>query len=120
MLCEDNPLNREIATTLLKNKGAIVDVAENGMIGVEKFSQSNENEYDCILMDVRMPVMDGLKATKTIRSLNRSDAKKVPIIAMTADVYSDDIKKCLEAGMNNHIAKPIDSEELYRKISEVI
>lgn len=120
LLCEDNPLNREIATTLLKNKGAIVDVAENGMIGVEKFSQSNENEYDCILMDVRMPVMDGLKATKTIRSLNRSDAKKVPIIAMTADVYSDDIKKCLEAGMNNHIAKPIDSEELYRKISEVI
>ena len=88
-----------------------LDWAENGKICVEKFQQSQRGYYSAILMDVRMPVMDGYEATRTIRGLLRPDALSVPIIAMTADAFSEDIKRCLDSGMNAHTAKPINLEE---------
>jgi signal transduction histidine kinase len=117
LLCEDNILNREIAVAMLKEKNIDVDTAENGEIGVHMFSESKEGTYDTILMDIRMPVMDGLEATRAIRSLNRPDAKEVPIIAMTADAYDDDIYNCILAGMDGHIAKPIDPEAFFRTLA---
>ncbi|HUM82730.1 MAG TPA: ATP-binding protein [Lachnospiraceae bacterium] len=120
LLCEDNELNRQIASALLESRGILYDTAVNGAEAVEKFSASRENEYGAVLMDIRMPVMDGFQATKEIRSLNRKDAKTVSIIAMTADVFDEDIQKCLAAGMNGHIAKPIDPEKLFQAISEAI
>lgn len=120
LLCEDNPLNREIASALLVNKGLVVIAAENGQVGVNLFGGSAEGEVAAILMDLRMPSMDGLEATKTIRSSSRADAKTVPIIAMTADVFAEDIQKCLDAGMNDHIAKPINPEKLYEALLKVL
>ncbi len=113
LLAEDNELNWEIASELLMEQGIMVQWAENGQICVDMFNQSEIGFYDAILMDIRMPVMDGYEATRHIRSLDRSDAS-LPIIAMTADAFSEDIQKCLEYGMNSHIAKPIDTRELFR------
>lgn len=120
LLCEDHPLNQEIAKTLLESWKMIVTVAENGATGVSQFKSSNTYYYDIILMDVRMPVLDGIKATKTIRALSRPDAKNVPILAMTADAFSDDVQKCLNAGMNGHIAKPINPDILYEKLLQAL
>ena len=117
LLCEDNILNQQIAVALLKNKDIVVEVAENGQVGVNKFTTSTENEFNAILMDVRMPVMDGFEATKAIRALKRADAQTIPIIAMTADIFPEDIKKCLAAGMNNHLGKPIDTKLLYQTLA---
>ena len=117
LLCEDNELNREIAVTLLKNRGLEIVTAVNGQDGVRIFSESAPGEYAAILMDIRMPVMDGFEAAGHIRAMNRPDAKKVPIIAMTADAFDDDIKKCLDAGMDDHVAKPISPEKLLRKLA---
>ena len=119
LLCEDNALNREIAIAIIREKGIVAVTAEDGEIGVRKFSESAAGEFDAILMDIRMPVMDGYEATRQIRAMNRSDAETVPIIAMTADAFEDDIQKCLHAGMNGHIAKPIDPELLNRELSKV-
>jgi len=119
LLCEDNALNREIAQALLKNEGISADAAEDGGEGVRLFAASGAGTYDAILMDLRMPVMDGYQATRAIRALNREDAKTVPIIAMTADAFEEDVQRCLEAGMNAHIAKPFDPETLYRTLSEL-
>jgi len=113
LLCEDHPLNREIAKTLLNEKQILVSVAEDGRQGLQKFADSAVGCYDAILMDVRMPVMNGLEAARQIRALERADAKSIPIIAMTADAFEDDIRKCLDAGMNGHISKPIDPQRLY-------
>jgi CheY-like chemotaxis protein len=113
LLCEDHPLNQEIAKALLAERGFIVDVANNGAIGVKTFENSSVGFFDCVLMDVRMPVMNGYEATKAIRSLGRPDAKVVPILAMTADAFTDDVQRCLDAGMNGHIAKPIDPKQMY-------
>jgi len=112
LLCEDNELNREIASALLKDLGIETSEAENGQIGVELFTASKPREYAAILMDLRMPVMDGYTATRAIRALPRPDAKIIPIIAMTADAYPEDVGKCLSAGMNSHLAKPIDPDAL--------
>jgi len=120
LLCEDNQLNREIAAAFLKNNGMEVDIAENGQIGEQMFSDSGLNEYAAVLMDLRMPVMDGYEATEKIRSLARADAKTVPIIAMTADAFDDDVKKCLEAGMNSHVAKPIEPDTLFSELARLI
>ena len=120
LLCEDHPLNQEIARILLTEKGMQAEVAENGMEGLNRFSESNLYYYDAILMDIRMPVMNGYDATVRIRSLDRADAASVPIIAMTADAFEDDIRKCLSVGMNAHVAKPIDPAVLYRTLSEVL
>ena len=113
LLCEDHPLNQEIAKSLLEEKKIIVDIADNGQIGLEKFMHSPLKFYDAILMDIRMPVMDGYEATKAIRALARKDAATVSIIAMTADAFTGDTEKCKKAGMNGHLSKPIDIAKLY-------
>ena len=120
LLCEDHPLNQEIAKALLSEKGALVSVAEDGRQGVEAFANSVPGFYRAILMDLRMPVMDGVTAARRIRMLGRPDAKTVPIIAMTADVFAEDIQKCLDAGMDSHIAKPIDPQRLFQVLQDSI
>ena len=118
LLCEDNPLNAKIAKTLLENKGMKVDLASNGKVGLDRFATSQPHTYDLILMDMRMPVMDGLETAKAIRALSREEAKKIPIVAMTANAYDEDIKACLEAGMNAHLAKPVDPTAMYEEIAK--
>jgi CheY-like chemotaxis protein len=120
LVCEDHPLNREIATALLEEKKMIVGTAEDGRLGITAFQQSPIGFYDAILMDIRMPVLDGFHAARGIRALDRPDAGTVPIIAMTADAFSDDIQKCLEAGMDGHVAKPIDPHILYETLGTMI
>ncbi|MDD4722038.1 MAG: ATP-binding protein [Acidaminococcaceae bacterium] len=113
LLVEDHPINAEIAEKLLTRKGVIVTCAENGKIAVDRFIGYEEGFFDAVLMDVRMPVMDGLEATHIIRSLDRADAQKIPIIAMTANAFDEDRDATLQAGMVAHIAKPISPKELY-------
>lgn len=114
LLCEDNDLNAEIAQTVLLERGEadVVDRAWDGQEGLKMFESSAIGYYDIILMDIRMPVMNGLDATRAIRALDRADAKTVPIIAMTADAFAEDAKSCVEAGMNVHLAKPFDPAKL--------
>ncbi len=112
LLCEDNALNREIAMALLQDLKMTVESAENGAIGLEKFKNSPVGEFSAVLMDIRMPVMDGINTTEAIRGLDRPDAKTIPIIAMTADAFEDDVERCMEAGMTGHIAKPIEPGNL--------
>lgn len=112
LVAEDNSLNWEVLHELLSDVGLELDWAENGQICVEKFMQSEDGYYEAILMDVRMPIMTGYEATEAIRGLQRPDAGEVPIIAMTADAFSEDIKKCLDCGMNAHTAKPVNIDEL--------
>jgi len=120
LLCEDHPLNQEIAKAILEEQYALVTIAEDGEAGVKAFNGSGIGYFDCILMDIHMPIMDGYEAARQIRGLNRSDAKTVPIFAMTADAFADDIRKCLDAGMNGHIAKPIEPEVLYRTLRGIV
>ena len=97
-----------------------LDWTENGQLCVEKYEKSDPEYYDAILMDVRMPIMDGYEATRSIRALNRPDAKSIPIIAMTADAFSEDIKRCLDSGMNAHTAKPINLDEVLSILKKYI
>ena len=120
LLAEDNELNWEIAEELLSQLGLELHWAENGKICVEMFENSPQGTYDGILMDIRMPVMTGYEAAQAIRALEREDAKKIPIIAMSADAFSDDIQKCLKCGMNAHIAKPVDMREAQRVLEKFI
>ena len=120
LLAEDNELNWEIAREILSDMGMELEWAEDGEICLQKFQESPEGYYDAILMDIRMPRMTGYDATKAIRSLERSDASVIPIIAMTADAFSEDIEKCLECQMNAHIAKPIDIKELTRLLKKYL
>ncbi len=120
LLAEDVLINAEIIKELLKIKGAIIEHAENGRIAVNLFNKSTESYYDAILMDVRMPEMDGLEATKTIRKLERPDSKTVPIIAMTANAFDEDVQRSLQAGMNAHLSKPVEPERLYQTLEELI
>ena len=120
LLCEDHPLNQEITQTLLEQKKMVVTIAENGLRGVRTFEKSGSGYYDIILMDIRMPVMDGYEATRRIRALERADAKTVPILAMTADAFEEEVRKCYDAGMNGHVAKPIEPEKLYEQIEKAI
>lgn len=113
LLCEDHPLNRQIAATLLKKQGMLVTEAENGRIGVDLMQNSSENTFDAVLMDIRMPELDGIEATKIIRAMDRNDAKTIPIIAVTANAFEEDIKSCMEAGMNYHLTKPFEPKKLY-------
>jgi len=120
LVVEDNELNLEIASTLLKEAGFEVDTAENGKIAVEKVEAASADRYDLILMDIQMPEMDGYEATRRIRAL--PDAKKaaLPIVAMTANAFEDDRKNALRAGMNGHIAKPLDIQKLFQVLSELL
>ena len=112
LLVEDNELNLEIAKMLLEDEKMVVTTAENGKEAVDIVSQSVPGRFDFIFMDIMMPVMDGLEAARQIRTLNRKDTKEIPIIAMTANAFQDDIRDCIDAGMNAHIAKPIDSKKI--------
>ena len=120
LVAEDNDLNWEILNELLTDFGMELDWAENGKICLEKFQESEPGYYDVILMDVRMPIMNGYESTMAIRSLNRSDAKEIPIIAMTADAFAEDIKRCLDSGMNAHTAKPINLDEVFSLLNRFI
>ena len=120
LLCEDHPLNQEIASRLLTARGIEVSIAEDGQRGTSIFANAPVGFFDAVLMDIRMPVMDGYQAARTIRGMNRGDAETVPIIAMTADAFADDVKKCEAAGMNAHLAKPIDPEKLYAVLEKLI
>ena len=120
LLCEDHPLNQEVAKALLQEKQIIVEIAEDGKKGVDRFNLSSIGFYDAILMDIRMPILDGYEATRKIRALDRPDAKTIPIIAMTADAFKDDIKKCRDAGMNGHIAKPLELGPMFRTLLTAI
>ena len=118
LLVEDNDLNLEVAQYILEDAGAEIIVARNGLESVELFEQSESDSFDVILMDVMMPVMDGLTAPKRIRKLKRKDARTVPVIAMTANVFNEDIIAAKEAGMNEHIAKPLDFDKLIHTLAK--
>ena len=120
LLVEDNELNREIAEELIGATGASVESAEDGVQAVKKFKESAEGYYDLILMDVQMPHMDGYEATRCIRALGRSDAQKVPIFAMTANAFAEDVQKSREAGMNAHISKPLDIRAVYKQMNRYL
>ena len=120
LLAEDILINAEIIKELLGIKGAVIEHAENGRIALEMFSGSDIGYYSAILMDVRMPEMDGLEATEKIRALDRADAGTVPIIAMTANAFDEDVQRSLQVGMNAHLSKPVEPKNLYRALEELI
>lgn len=120
LVVEDNELNLEIAVELLSASGALVESARNGQEAVERVTDSAPGYYELVLMDVQMPVMDGYAATRAIRAMERSDAATLPILAMTANAFAEDVEKSRECGMNGHISKPIDLEEMSRKLGEVL
>ncbi len=119
LVAEDIPENAEIVADLLDLEQVKTEHAENGQKALEMFEKAPENYYDAILMDLRMPVMDGLEATRRIRALDRADAKTIPIIALTANAFESDVKQSFEAGMNAHLAKPADSDLLYAELKKV-
>lgn len=116
LLVEDNPLNQDIAKFLLENMGAHIQMANNGQEAVEQFSASQPGDIDIILMDIMMPVMNGYEAAKSIRSMDRQDATEIPIVAMTANAFTDDKQQAFEAGMNEHLAKPLDKDLLLKTL----
>ena len=120
LLVEDNELNMEIAEFMLQNEGAYVTKAWNGQEAVEIFEKSKSDEFDVILMDIMMPVLNGYEATKVIRSLDRNDVKKIPIIAMTANAFTEDRIRAKEAGMDEHLSKPIVIDEVIKTISRYV
>ena len=119
LVVEDNELNMEIAEYLLEDAGAVVTKAWNGREAVDCFAASEEGSFDVILMDIMMPEMDGLEATRRIRALDRKDAHTIPIIAMSANAFDDDIARSIDAGMNNHIAKPLEFDKLFEAIVQL-
>ncbi len=120
LLAEDNDLNWEIVHALLGDMGILLDRAKDGRECLEMFERSGEGEYDAVLMDIRMPRMNGHDSAKAIRALNRADAKTIPIIAMSADAFEEDIQKCLDSGMNAHIAKPINLDDMVRILCQYL
>ncbi|SDX87188.1 ATP-binding protein [Eubacterium barkeri] len=120
LLCEDHPLNAEIVMRMIQKAGGAVQWAKDGYESVAAFEHSSTHAFDLILMDIRMPKMDGLAATKAIRAQNRSDAKTIPIIAMSANAYPEDIEKSIDAGMNTHLAKPVNPRLLYDTLLEYL
>ena len=116
LLAEDNVINAEIARNILEMKECEIDIAENGAEAVEMFAASDPGYYDAILMDIRMPIMDGLEAKKAIRAMRKEESKSIPIIAMTADAFQEDVNMSLESGMNAHLSKPIEPTVLYKTL----
>lgn len=120
LMAEDVDINAEIMEQIIMVRGAEIDRAENGKIVLEMFEKSRPGYYDAILMDVRMPEMDGLAATEAIRALDRKDAKEIPIIAMTANAFDEDVQRSLQVGMNAHLSKPVEPDRLYQTLEELI
>ena len=120
LLVDDQPVNREIALRILKKFGFIMESAENGAEALEKVSASEPGYYQAVLMDVQMPVMNGYEATKAIRALENAELSEIPIIAMTANAFTEDIQAAKDAGMNCHVAKPIDVKKLMQTLNEVL
>ena len=120
LLAEDIMINAEIMKQIVMMKEAEVDHAENGRVAVELFGKSEPGYYDAILMDIRMPEMDGLEATQAIRAMDRSDAADIPIIALTANAFDEDVQRSLQAGINAHLSKPVEPEYLYQALEELI
>ena len=120
LVVEDNELNSEIAQCLLEERGFEVDCVYDGAQAIERIRTTEPGTYDVILMDIMMPVMDGLEAARTIRSMEREDCHTIPIIAMSANAFDDDLKKSVECGMNGHLSKPVEVEKLYRTLDKVI
>ena len=120
LLAEDNELNREIAMELIGAAGAVLEPALDGVEAVERFAASPVGYYDLILMDIQMPRMDGYEATRIIRAMDRPDAAKVPIFAMTADAFAEDEERCLAVGMDAHVPKPIEINSIYAKLSGIL
>ena len=120
LIAEDMEVNAEILQILLEEKGVKVDVAENGKVAVDKFSKSEKGFYSAILMDVRMPEMDGFEATAIIRNMDREDAKAIPIIALSANAFEEDIQKSLQAGLDAHLTKPIQVNVLFETLKRLI
>ncbi|MGO4945595.1 response regulator [Blautia sp. Sow4_E7] len=118
LLVEDNEINIYVVQLILEKAGCVVEVARDGKQAVEQFQQSADGYFKAILMDVRMPVMNGIEATREIRALSREDAKKIPVIAMTADAFDEERKQTLDAGMNYHLSKPINPQILYNVLSK--
>jgi len=116
LVCEDNPMNMEITVKILEMFGIEAVRAVDGKEGLEIFEQSDPEEYDIILMDIRMPIMDGYTAAKKIRASAHAAAKNIPILAMSADAYESDIERAISAGMNGHIAKPVDPKKIRHEI----
>ena len=120
LLCEDNRINQEIAQALLEQAQIHADLAENGAVGLQMLDQVPAGYYDWILMDLRMPILDGYETTRAIRAMKRGDAGTIPIVAMTADAFEEDIRRCREAGMNGHVAKPLDPQKIYETLAELL
>lgn len=120
LMAEDVDQNAEILADLLELEDVESEHAANGKIAVQMFAKSPAGYYDAVLMDVRMPEMDGLDATRAIRALEHPDAKTIPIIAMTANVFDEDVERSLQAGMNAHLSKPVEPERLYKTMAKLI
>jgi len=120
LLAEDVQINAEIMMMVLAVRGIEADLAENGLIAVEKFAASEPGHYDAVLMDMRMPEMDGLEATRRIRAMDRADSKAIPIIALTANAFDEDVQRSLQAGLNAHLTKPVQPEALYEALESLI
>ena len=118
LAAEDNEINAEILTELLEIEGASCEIVENGRLAVERFQEAEAGAFDAILMDVQLPVMNGHEAARAIRSLEREDAGRIPIIAMTANAFAEDEKAALDAGMTAHVAKPLNMEHLKSVIAQ--
>nr|WP_243148234.1 response regulator [Butyricicoccus sp. BIOML-A1] len=119
LLAEDNELNAEIAETLLRDKGAEITVVSDGAQAIEKFTDSPAGTYNAIIMDIMMPEVDGLAATRAICAMKRPDAWRIPIIAMTANAFDEDVRHCLATGMNAHLAKPLQIDSIVQTIAEL-
>ena len=120
LLAEDVQVNAEIIQMLLQTRQIETDHAENGKIAVEMFSSQPVGHYDAILMDMRMPEMDGLEATRTIRAMDREDARAIPIIALTANAFDEDVQRSLQAGLDAHLSKPVQPEVLFATLEDLI
>ena len=120
LLVEDNEINQEIAVEILQSAGFIMEVAEDGSVAVERMKTAQPGQYDLILMDIQMPVMNGYEATRQIRAMENSELSNIPIIAMTANAFDEDKKAAFEAGMNGHAAKPIDVPKLLELLGEIL